>query len=210
MPTWDELYAQGLRPAEPLPWLVTAAERMRSSGVRRVLDLGCGTGRHLVHLGRLGFQLWGTDIAPHGVAHSRAWLEQEGLAARLALADMRAVPFESASFDAVVSTHVLYHATRAGVQIAIDEIRRVLRPGGLFVGTFLSTRTWKYGEGQLLEEDTYVQARGPEAGVPHHYCDAATAMALLTRFWLLDVHLDEFLDEAGDRQSHWEVLAQRD
>jgi len=122
---------------------------------------------------------------------------------------MRAVPFAAGSFDAVISIHVLYHATRSGVQAAVHEARRVLRGGGLFVCTFLSTRAWKFGEGQQLEEDTFVQARGPEAGVPHHYCDESTAAALLDGFNVLDLHLDEFLDEGEERQSHWEVLARR-
>jgi tellurite methyltransferase len=209
MPTWDELYATGTRPVDPYPWLVAAAEQLASIGARNVLDLGCGTGRHLVYLGRRGFSLYGVDCAPHGLSQSRAWLNQEGLDAHLALADMRAVPFGSGRFDAVISIHVLYHAPRAGVQGAVDETRRLLRPGGLFLATFLSTRTWKFGEGQQLEERTYVQARGPEAGVPHHYCDEAGARSLLAAFDLLDIHLDEFADEAGERQSHWEILARR-
>lgn len=207
MPTWDELYADGFTISEPLPWVVEAIPTLRDAGVRDVWDLGCGLGRHLVRLGRAGFTLWGSDASPQGLRHSRAWLIREGLPARLARADMRLAPFAAAAFDAVVSTHVLYHATRAGMTQALGEVTRVLRPGGLFVGTLLSTRAWKHGEGEELEPNTFVQARGPEAGVPHHCSDEAEVRALLANFTILRLQLDEELDVAGDRHSHWEILA---
>jgi SAM-dependent methyltransferase len=206
MPTWDEMYAGGLALADPQPWVVETAAAVQSAGVRTILDLGCGTGRHLVWLGRRGFELWGTDIAPHGLRHSRAWLEREGLPARLALADMQAVPFTAGSFDAILSIQVLYHATRRGMQTALAGIERMLRPEGLFVGSFLSTRAWKHDEGEMLEPGTYVQPRGPEAGVPHHYCDETETRELLQAFRIVEMRLDEHFDDAGDRHSHWEFV----
>jgi tellurite methyltransferase len=209
MPTWDELYAQGVAPVEPLPWVERCVPALRDAGAARVLDLGCGTGRHLTYLGRNGFSLWGVDISPNGLLVSRRRLEDAGWPVRLALAGMQTVPFAGATFDAVLSIHVLYHATRAGMLGSMAEITRVLRRDGLFVGTLLSTRTWKYGEGEALEPKTFVQVRGPEAGVPHHYCDEDEARSLLNGFKVLDLHLDEFEDESGELQSHWEFLAQR-
>jgi SAM-dependent methyltransferase len=206
MSTWDEMYAGGLALAEPQAWVVETADAIQSAGVSTILDLGCGTGRHLVWLGRRGFELWGTDIAPHGLRHSRAWLEQEGLPVRLALADMQSIPFAAASFDAILSIQVLYHATRSGMQTALAGIERLLKPDGLFIGSFLSTRAWKHDEGEMLESETWVQPRGPEAGVPHHYCDEEETRALLQAFTIVELRLDEYLDAAGDRQSHWEFV----
>ena len=51
-----------------------------------------------------------------------------------------------------------------------------------------------------------MQPRGPEAGVPHHYCDEAELRALLADFTLLALRLDE-ADRDGERHSHWEVIA---
>ena len=209
MPTWDELYAAGYVFGEPLAWIRESLQPLLAAGTGSVLDVGCGTGRHLVWLEQHGFAAWGTEISPHGLRQSREALQLLEAPVRLALADMRSLPFGAATFDAIVSTQVLYHATRAGMQTALAEIERVLRPGGLFVGSFLSTRTWKYGEGERLERDTFVQPRGPEAGVPHHYCDEDEVRSLLSNFKLLALHLDEYRDEAGQLQSHWEVRAQR-
>jgi tellurite methyltransferase len=127
----------------------------------------------------------------------------------LVAADFRALPFLNQCFDAVFSIHVVYHASRIGMQKALDEVRRVLKPGGLFVGTLISTRAWKYGMGQPVERDTFIQPEGPETGVAHHYADEGDARDLMRAFRI------ESLDHEGSRtidnhlDYHWEVVAIR-
>ena len=210
MPTWNELYASPALmpiPEEPEPFVVRALEALPAPRSTTVLDVGCGGGRHLVWLARRGFAAHGCDSAAAGLAHTRSWLRREGHEVRVALADMRAQPFGADRFDAAIAHHVLYHGRRRDVRAAIAEVHRVLRDEGLFVGTFLSTRAWKHGEGERVERMTYVQDRGPEAGVPHHYCDEAGARDLLSGFDVDSLALDEFSDEGGDRHSHWQFVA---
>jgi SAM-dependent methyltransferase len=212
MPTWDELYADPtlLRvPDEPEPFVTRALEALPAPRSTLVLDVGCGAGRHLLWLERQGFTAFGTDRAPSGLGRTRELLRSEARTVRVTLADMGALPFASASFGAVVAHHVLYHGVVADVQRAIGEAGRVLRDEGLFVGTLLSTRTWKHGEGRRLEPSTYVQERGQEAGLPHHYCDEAGARALLADFDVDALALDEFSDDDGNRHSHWRFVATR-
>lgn len=212
MPTWDELYADPSIlpiPDEPEPLVVRALESMVAPRSTPVLDVGCGAGRHLVWLERQGFRAHGTDRASGGLAHARARLRGEGHPVRVALADMRALPFDDGRFEAVIAHNVLYHGRRADVGRAFAEVGRVLRDEGLFVGTLLSTRMWKFGEGARLEDLTYVQERGPEAGLVHHYCDEAGARALLSGFEVDSLALDEFSDEDGLRHSHWQFIAIR-
>jgi SAM-dependent methyltransferase len=212
MPTWDELYADPTLlpvPDEPEPFVTRALEALPAPGSTPVLDVGCGAGRHLLWLERQGFAAFGTDRAPNGLGRTRDLLRHEERPVRVTLADMGALPFASASFGAVIAHHVLYHGLVADVRRAIGEAGRVLRDEGLFVGTLLSTRAWKYGEGRRLEPSTYVQERGPEAGVAHHYCDEAGARALLAGFDVDGLALDEFSDDDGNRHSHWRFVATR-
>lgn len=212
MPSWDELYANPTVmpiPEDPEPLVVRALEALPAPRSTPVLDVGCGGGRHLVWLERHGFSAHGMDSAPRGLAHARAWLEHDGHPVRIVLADMRELPFRGDRFGAVVAYHVLYHGMRADVQRAFAEADRVLRDEGLLVGTLISTRTWKYGEGTCLEHLTYVQERGPEAGVAHHYCDETEARALLATFDVDSLALDEFSDDEGHRHSHWQFVAIR-
>lgn len=90
-----------------------------------VLDAGCGTGGMMARLG--AWDTKGVDISPAAIAHCR----QRGLA-HATQASVSALPFADASFDAVLSLDVLYHE-QVDEASALDEMARVLRPGGLLI-----------------------------------------------------------------------------
>jgi SAM-dependent methyltransferase len=100
-----------------------------------VLDAGCGYGRNLVYLLRMGCEVLALDADPEAVAHVRA------LAAELApgLADenfrvgaIEAMPFGNAVADVVVCNSVLHFARDERHFLAmVEELWRVLKPGGM-------------------------------------------------------------------------------
>lgn len=211
MADWDTLFADEREfvRTEPHPFVLRAAEHLRRAKAIRVLDLGCGAGRHLTFLGGMGFAVYGCDISPRGLAISRRKLSDLHLRYHLALADMRALPFRNTSFDAVVSIHVLYHSTRRDLQTTLAEARRVLKPGGPLICTLISTKTWKYGSGTEIESDTYIQAEGPESGIPHHYSSEIDAIQLLQQFKLEATSHNEIRQEDARLDCHWEIMATR-
>lgn len=110
-------------------------------GDERILDLGCGRGAVLllaaeyVPVGHVvGIDIWSTkDQSGNAMEVTQENAVIEGVAERVELhtADMRQLPFESASFDAIVSSVAIHNiATQAGRDQAVDEAWRVLRPGG--------------------------------------------------------------------------------
>jgi SAM-dependent methyltransferase len=94
---------------------------------REVLDVACGEGYGSALLARGAARVTGADIAPAAIAHARArYSAHANLEFREA--DCTALPFADASFDAVVSFETLEHV--AAQEVFLDEVRRVLRPGG--------------------------------------------------------------------------------
>ncbi len=178
---------------------------------RRALDVGAGLGRHLVYLAENGFDVWGCDLSLDGVAECRQALAPRGLAERVQVADMRALPYPDASFDLVLAINVLYHGTRADLVKALDEVRRVLVPGGLFLGTFNDRRNSSWGNGEQIEPHTFIRADGQEAGIAHHYVSRASLLRLLAGFrpLRLTLKLDERPASGVGRSAHWLVLAER-
>jgi SAM-dependent methyltransferase len=94
---------------------------------RRILDAGCGTGAILERLGNPEAHV-GIDLSPDALAYCK----QRGLRS-LTRGDVTALPFAAGTFDAVISSSVLYHQWVPDVGQALVEARRVLRPGGLLL-----------------------------------------------------------------------------
>jgi len=98
----------------------------RGDGERRLLDAGCGTGFNLLELARLG-RATGVDLSRDAIAFCR----ERGV--RAARANVLALPFADATFDAVTSFDVIYHAWVTDDRAAARELARVLRPGGVLL-----------------------------------------------------------------------------
>ncbi len=105
------------------------------------LDLGSGNGRHLAHLHKHmpNLRLRGLELADHAVALCHDLGKANKLPADCVVqGDMRQMPFPDAHFDVVFSRLSLQSlpylpGTGLGVEAAMEEIHRVLRPGGILV-----------------------------------------------------------------------------
>ncbi len=166
---WEDIYRrEGRVYPEPFARFGEVVETFKAHGCTTILDLGCGSGRHVVHLARAGFWALGADISPTALNLSRAWLRDEVQEANLVLLDARRpLPFRDGSFEGVLSTQVIHHARIAAVRTAIGEIRRVLAPGGLAFVT-VSGRKDPGVEFEEIEPGTFLPLAGPEAGLAHH------------------------------------------
>lgn len=124
----------GLQERVEIPLLLRA---LRLSCGGRVLEVGCGRGIALPLLSQRlqPAELVGLDIDPHLIAAARHRMEGTGTAATLQVGDVRAMPFDSASFDLVIDFGTCYHLGGGldGPRRALREISRVLRVGGLLV-----------------------------------------------------------------------------
>jgi ubiquinone/menaquinone biosynthesis C-methylase UbiE len=213
VPQWDELFKdERFRWKKPRQEVVALGHDLKRRGARRVLDLGFGAGRHTIYLAREGLNVCGTDISPRGMEYTRAWLEKEGLHADLQLSDMTVIPYPDQYFDAVISTNVIHHNTLDNIRRCVAEMHRVLVPGGRALVVVQSKRGYRYGRGQQLEPDTFLDDSGPEAGIPHYFFDEAGLRDLFGGFTIVSLTPDEW-QEVKDGvhlfHSHWVITVER-
>ena len=190
---WDEIFAsQGRVFLEPHQDMPRIAHLLRERGASTVLDLGSGTGRHVVYLSRQGLAVSGLDSSREGLEASRRWLAEEGLKADLRLQSMtERFPYKDGFFDAVVSVQVIHHAALATIRGIVAEIGRVLKPGGFLFVTVPKLRN--QGQAfQQLEPNTFVPLDGPEKGLPHHYFTPEELQEVFKDYDIIDIHLDDW------------------
>ncbi|HEX6989490.1 MAG TPA: methyltransferase domain-containing protein [Bacillota bacterium] len=106
--------------------LVPAAQRVGC----RVIDLGCGEGRDLVHFAREGFRAKGIDRSTAGLAKAAAWAEADGLRVQVEEADLVTYRL-SEPYDVVYGSGTLtYLPPRLRAEV-FSNYKRWTRPGGL-------------------------------------------------------------------------------
>ncbi len=199
----------------PEPWeqpdeeVVRFAARLPRGA--RVLDLGCGPGRHTLYLGQQGFEVHASDIAADGLRETQRRLRLGGVDGAVLRSDMTAVPYADAVFDAAIAVNVIYHGYRADVETCLAEVRRVLKPSGLFFVTLNSTESDDWGRGRRVDDLTFVKVGGVEDGIPHYFVDRAELERLMGAYELLDVTLKVEWPEDNDgrKAAHWHVWARR-
>lgn len=94
---------------------------------KRVLEVGCGTGRTACYLAEQGLEVTAIDIRPEMVAKAKIRAEKLGVQVEFREGDVCQLPFEGASFDVVMVESV---TNFADAEKAVAEYYRVLRPGG--------------------------------------------------------------------------------
>jgi SAM-dependent methyltransferase len=116
---------------------------------RMVLEIGCGAGVDLARFARGGALVTGVDLAPSAVALARANFEQQGLAGRFEVADGERLPLRDDSFDLVYAHGVVQYT--ADPQRLVDEVRRVLKPGGQAIFQVYNRISWLRGLSKLTK-----------------------------------------------------------
>ncbi|MCS7003247.1 MAG: class I SAM-dependent methyltransferase [Dehalococcoidia bacterium] len=105
---------------------------LRAIGPRggRVLEVGCGAGRFVrtIDRARPDLEMHGVDLGPKSIRLATQYDHD----APYTLASATALPYATGSFDTVLLFDVLEHIPHAGPAIAVAEIARVLKPGGVF------------------------------------------------------------------------------
>jgi ubiquinone/menaquinone biosynthesis C-methylase UbiE len=135
-PDWLERAALG----NSRPWLVRRARG-------ETLEVAAGTGRNLPYY-RDDVRLTAVDLSPGMLRHARARAAELGLAVEVREADATSLPFADAAFDTVVCTLALCAVHDRGA--ALDEMVRVLRPGGQLLLVDHVERRWRSGRPATL------------------------------------------------------------
>ena len=209
MNDWNSIYKErGILQKEASETVIEAVNFFKHELVRTVLDLGCGTGRHTAYLLEEGFQIYGCDSSEAALELAMAALP----AVNFETCNMTSLPYEDGFFDAVICNHVIQHGTRAEIKVAISEIHRILRKGGILFLVAISTNHPKYLTGTEIEPNTRINTDSVDGVLPHHFFTEKELSTLFSKEFKI-VKLDHFeapseLD-ANKETAAWKMYARR-
>ena len=106
---------------------------------KKILDCGAG-GRYpkLALLAKYGYnELYGIDISEDSLESASQFAKKNNIKMNLQKANMKEIPFEDNFFDAIYSYNTIFHMTKKDIHQAVDEMIRVLKPGGIGFINFL-------------------------------------------------------------------------
>ena len=198
MPDWDEIFKEkGYLFIDPHQDMSRLSTIFHDKEVKRILDLGCGTGRHLAFLSQAGFEVTGFDSSKTALDLAKKWLKEEELDADIHLGRMEETfPYPDGHFDAVISVQVIHHNLLRNIIVTVNEIERVLKTGGyLFITVPIlgpkpenPADDWKL---QQVEAGTFIPQSGPESGIPHHYFTEEELHEVFRKFRILEMYMDD-------------------
>jgi len=194
---WDLIYKQHgtwlQEPHEDMPQVISFFQQM---DVKKVLDVGCGAGRHVVYLAGQGFQVSGLDSSDEAIKMNRDALKKMNLSAELTVASMyERLPYPNNNFDAIICTKALNHGILERIRGTINEMERVLKPSGAIFIVVTKTRKIlpskkQKREAKIIAERTLVPKTGREIGVIHFQFNKEILLKEFRHFKVIDCHVD--------------------
>lgn len=166
---WDEIYKKEdvLNLDRNIPQVV---EIFKEYGIKTVLDLACGSGRHTLYLAEECFEVYGIDISEEGIMTAKSLLQEKNLHANLIVGSIyERLPYEDHFFDGIICIRSLNHGTIENIREGIKEMERVLKQNGL---VYVSVRKRISKKKRLpfkeIAPRTYIPLEGKEKGVTHY------------------------------------------
>jgi ubiquinone/menaquinone biosynthesis C-methylase UbiE len=155
---------------------------------KEVLECGAGVSPSLepllVRFFDYGYETHGIEISGERLENALEYCEENELDLDIRKGDMRQIPFGDESMSFVFSYNTIFHMRKDDIGIAMDEIKRILKPEGLCFVNFLSVDSQSFGIGEEVGKGEYVDKRNGE-DVFHAYFEDVEPDPYFTGFEVL-------------------------
>jgi len=183
-------------------WHIPAAANFANTRGLKVLEIGCGLGTDGAQFAKAGADYTGVDLTNAAIELARKRFQLFGLTGKFQVADAENLDFPDESFDVVYSHGVLHHTP--DIDAAVQEIHRVLKPGGRAIVMLYHRGSYNYRIGirvlrragaGLLKTDTGIKLINVLTGEPTEALQERAAMMRATNG---ETSADQLLNESTD------------
>ncbi|MEK3662170.1 class I SAM-dependent methyltransferase [Paenibacillus sp. FSL F4-0236] len=156
------------------------------SGMEKTI-LDCGAGGDTPPLSLFasyGYATYGIEMNVEQMNRANQFAAERGQNLNIHQGDMRQLALNDESMSFVYSYNSIFHMKKQDVKEAINELKRVLKPGGLLFVNFLTIKDFRVGDGVDLGEHQYEQMEDDEL-VIHSYYDYDEADSMFSDMQLI-------------------------
>ncbi len=186
-------------------------KQWQKQGFKKILDLGCGIGRHSILLAKKGFEVDAFDLSESGIKDLRETIKKQKLTIRVTMGDMLSLPYKDNSFDCILAYYVVYHTDGKGIEKTLKEIKRVLKPKGEFFANFNSKNSSAFKNKKNIHfgSNLLFKTESHEIGIPHYYVDEKDIKKLLKDFKILKFMHKEKTFPDGYKSAYYFILGSK-
>lgn len=213
MAEWDELH-KTITIEKPHEKVVEFVTRYVRPGMR-LLDLGCGKGRHSIYCAKKGIETHAVDISDNALDFLRKESEKDQLFEHLKItkADIRELPFPNEYFNAIICVNVINHGYWKDLKQYFKEATRVLKPNGFFfiIGTPIEfLNDVKGPKTTEVEKGTFLGLNVIDGDVPHHLLTKEEIKELLRNYIIVKAENGlEYSEWIKREVTHVEIIASK-
>jgi SAM-dependent methyltransferase len=157
-PVWESIFQEsewGKYPGEDVIRFVARNFYSRRRADVKILEVGCGPGANIWYLAREGFDAHGIDGSETAIKRCRERLAAEGLHATLHVGGISTLPYDDATFDAVLDIECLYANSLADARRIMNEIVCVMKPGAKFYSRAFANDGTSIEDGDRMSETEF-------------------------------------------------------
>lgn len=170
---WDKIFIknisyQGTIIDTELTYFIKLAQK---KNIRKIIDVGCGCGRHTIYLARNGFKVIAVDISKVALKILRRRIESLDMLNSVKIIRCPISEIKNIKSKGIVCTGVLHHEKKINVIKNIKKIIAMLEPNGILYVTIPSKNDVRFLGGEKKSSNVVYPVNGPEKMIPHFFFD---------------------------------------
>jgi len=173
---WEDFYEKrGRFYLTPHQYISKLSNNFKKRNVKKVLDIGCGSGRHSIFLAKEGFSVTGIDFSPKALQLAGKWASLEEVNVKFIKQNItKKLSFKNETYDACICIDSIHYSSTDEMNKILAESHRILSKNGTIFITLPQNGKNKY--------------------ISHLVFSSDTAKELITKFFSIN---EEFIDDEG-------------